>query len=49
MKRRVSNSSNARRMATHITTKYVITTMFDDVLHISCFVFAFCLVSLHGD
>ena len=29
MKRRVSNSNNARRTATHITTKYVITTMFD--------------------
>ena len=28
-----------------------ITTMFDDVLwvHCFCFVFAFCLVSLHGD
>ena len=31
MKRRVSNSNNARRMATHITTKYVITTMFDSL------------------
>ena len=49
MKRRVSNSNDARRTAAHITTKYVITTMFDDVLHIFCFVFAFCLVSLHGD
>ena len=29
MKRKVSNSNNARRTATHITTKYVITTMFD--------------------
>ena len=29
MKRRVSNSNNARRTATHIATKYVITTMFD--------------------
>ena len=29
MKRRVSNPNNARRKATHITTRYVITTMFD--------------------
>ena len=49
MKRRVSNLNNARRMATHIATKYVITTMFDDVPHIFCFVLVFCLVSLHGD
>ena len=27
----------------------IITTMFDDVLHVFCFVLAFCLVSLHGD
>ena len=46
MKRRVSNSNNARRTATRITTNYVITTMFDDLPHIFCFVFAFCLVSL---
>ena len=32
MKRRVSNSNNARRTVTHITTKYFITTMFDDAL-----------------
>ena len=41
MKRRVSNTNNARRTATHITTKYVITTMFHDVLHIFCFVLLF--------
>ena len=29
--------------------QYVITTLFDDVLHCFCFVFAFCLVSLHDD
>ena len=45
MKRRVSHSNNARRTATHITTKYVITTMFDDVLHI--FVFFFLFVWCH--
>ena len=35
MKRRVSNSNDARRKATHITTKYVITTMFD-LLYVWC-------------
>ena len=29
--------------------QYIIATMFDDVLHCFCFVFVFCLVSLHGD
>ena len=30
--------------------QHIITTMFNDVLlHCFCFVFAFCLVSLHGD
>ena len=29
--------------------QYIITAMFDDVPHCFCFVFAFCLVSLHGD
>ena len=29
--------------------QYIITTMLDVVLHYFCFVFAFCLVSLHGD
>ena len=29
--------------------QYTITTMFDYVLHIFCFVFAFYPVSLHGD
>ena len=28
---------------------YIITTMFDVVPHCFCFVFDFCLVSLHGD
>ena len=30
-------------------TVYTITIMWDVVLHCLCFVFAFCLVSLHGD
>ena len=29
--------------------QYIITTMFDDVLHCFCFVFDVFLVSLHGD
>ena len=29
--------------------QYIVTTMLDVVLHCFCFVFAFCLVSLHGD
>ena len=29
--------------------QYIITTMLDVVLHCFCFVFAFSLVSLHGD
>ena len=29
--------------------QYIITTLFDDVLHCFCFVFAVCLVALHGD
>ena len=29
--------------------QYVINTMLDVVLHCFCLVFAFCLVSLHGD
>ena len=29
--------------------QYIITTMLDVVLHCFCFVFAFCLVSLHDD
>ena len=28
--------------------QYIITAMFDEVLHYFCFVFAFCLVSLHS-
>ena len=31
------------------TKQYIISTMLDVVLHCFCFVFAFCLVSLHGD
>ena len=29
--------------------QYIITIMLDVVLHCFCFVFALCLVSLHGD
>ena len=29
--------------------QYIITTIFDDVLHCFCFVFTVFLVSLHGD
>ena len=29
--------------------QYILTTMLDVVLNCFCFVFAFCLVSLHGD
>ena len=29
--------------------QYITTTMLDVVLHCFCFVFAFCLVSLHSD
>ena len=32
-----------------IMLQYIMTTIFDDVLHCFCFVFTFCLVSLHGD
>ena len=28
--------------------QYIITTVFDGVLHCFCFVYAFCLVSLQG-
>ena len=43
MKRRVSNSNNARRMATYITTKCFITTMFDDALELYIFSVLFLL------
>ena len=36
-------------LSLQLTKQYIITTMFDVVLNCFCFVFAFCLVSLHGD
>ena len=36
-------------LSLHPMKQYIITTMLDVVLHCFCFVFAFALVSLHGD
>ena len=43
------NENHVEVLSLQPMKQYIITTPLDDVLHCFCFVFAFCLVFLHGD